>query len=233
MTSQNYKHFHGHRQRLKEKFLDSYTTRGSAEHFPDYEILEIILFAALPRKDVKPLAKLLLQTFNNFGELINASQNKILEVSGATTSVYLHLKIIKEIMHRTMYNKVVNRNVISSWSCLVEYLQNTIGYENIEQFRILFLNKRNILIADELQAKGTIDQTPLYPREVVKRALFYEASAIILVHNHPSGNPKPSKADIELTQRVQSACNSIGIVVHDHIIICKNDFYSFKSNSMI
>lgn len=220
-------HFLGHRKRLKEKFL------LSTNHFSDYEILEILLFYAIPRKDVKPLAKTLLKTFGSLDGVINATHDKLLSVSGITDNTYIAFSVIKEIIQRMLKQNIMHQNILSSWDALLEYLKITMGHNKTEQSRILFLNKKNILIADELQNVGTVDQTPLYPREVVKRALFHESSAIILVHNHPSGNPTPSKADITLTQSIIDACNTINVTVHDHVIISKNNFYSFKSNLLI
>lgn len=225
MNSEDY--CKGHRQRLKSRFLKS----PASIH--DYEILEMILFWSIPRKDVKLLAKTLLKEFGDISGILNASQDKLLKISGVTESVYTNTRLIKEILTRSLKTEVENKNILSSWSALIEYLRVTQGNMPTEQFRVLFLNKKNILLADELQEAGTIDQTPVYPREIVKRALFHEASAIILVHNHPSGNPNPSKEDISMTNEIVSACNVIGIIVHDHVIISKNDFYSFKSNLLL
>lgn len=220
-------HFLGHRKRLKEKFL------SSTHNFSDYEILELLLFCAIPRKNVKPLAKTLLQTFGGINGVINAPHDKMLSVQGITKNTYVTFSIVREIIHRFLRQDIINQNVLSSWDALLEYLKTTMGNNKIEQSRILFLNKKNILIADELQNTGTVDQTPLYPREVVKRALFHEASAIILVHNHPSGNPTPSKSDITLTHSIIDACKTINVIVHDHIIVAGKNFYSFKSNALI
>ena len=217
----------GHRQRLKERFIKS----PSSLH--DYEILEMVLFWSIPRKDVKYLAKTLLKEFGDISSIINATHDKLLSIAGVTESVYINIRLLKELLSRSLKNIITDKNILSSWNALIEYLQGSQGNMSTEQFRILFLNKKNILIADELQEAGTIDQTPAYPREVVKRALFHEASAIILVHNHPSGNPKPSSEDIILTGDIANACKTIGVLVHDHVIICKNDFYSFKSNLLL
>lgn len=222
-------HFYGHRQRLKQKFSSS----SSHEMFHDYELLELLLFPALPRKDIKPIVKSLLDNFGTIAEIIYSEKERLLSVAGTNESMYLQLLVAREIMQRVMRQNVIKKNVLSSWSSLIDYLKVAQGHMKTEQFRILFLNKKNILIADELQTKGTIDQTPIYPREVVKRALFHEASAIILVHNHPSGNPMPSKADIHLTDMVVQACQPMNITVHDHVIVCHQDFYSFKSNALL
>ena len=192
-----------------------------------------MLFQSVPRRDVKHLAKDLLSKFENFNQLINADREKVLAVSGASESIYLQFRVIKEMLNRVFAERVENKNVISSWSPLLEYLKFNMGCLKIEQFRVLFLNKKNILIADEIMATGTIDQTPVYPREIVKKSLFHEVGALILVHNHPSGNPKPSNADIDLTTQIISACKTINVTVHDHVIICDNEYYSFKSNMLL
>lgn len=221
-------HFTGHRARLKEKFL-----QGNPVSFHDYELLELILFWSIPRVDVKHLAKELLKEFGSLSGVINAPQDKLALVPGITQATKVSFLVISELLRRMLQSTVMKKNILSSWGALLSYLKTTMGDRKTEQLRILFLNKKNILIADELQTVGTIDQTPVYPREVVKRALFHEASAIILVHNHPSGDASPSKADIELTKLIVKACNAVEIGVHDHVIITNNDFYSFKSNLLI
>ena len=221
-------HYIGHRKRLKEKFL-----KADPRMFSDYELLELLLFQSTPRKDVKPLAKQMLQEFSDFNQLINAEREKILAVNDATETSFLQLQIIKELMNRVFHSRVKSTNIISSWSALLDYLKFNMGCLKLEQFRILFLNKKNMLLADEIMATGTIDQTPVYPREIVKKALFHEAGAIILVHNHPSGNPNPSNADIDLTTQIANACNTINVSVHDHVIIGGGEYYSFKSNMLL
>ncbi len=221
-------HYLGHRKRLKEKFLNSDPSSVS-----DYELLELLLFQVLPRRDVKPLAKELLQKFGGFNRLINAEKDKIFAVDEAKEPTYLQLRLLKELLNRIFGEEVKEKNIISSWSALLDYLKFNMSCLQIEQFRVLFLNKKNILIADEVVATGTIDQTPVYPREIVKKSLFHEAGAIILVHNHPSGNTKPSKSDIELTTQIVNACNMINVTVHDHVIIGGGDSYSFKSNMLL
>lgn len=221
------KHYSGHRKRLKERFS------LASSSFAEYELLELILFWSNPRKDVKPLAKELLNTFGTISKLIHADSSKFADIQGVTQATLCNFLLIKEILRRVLKTKIESENVLSSWASVIDYLQVTMGHNQIENFRILFLNKKNILIADELQEVGTLDQTPVYPREVVKRALFHEASSIILVHNHPSGNSDPSKADINLTNRIVEACKSLGIIVHDHVIIAKNSFFSFKSHLLL
>lgn len=221
-------HYYGHRGRLKEKFLNSDPAALS-----DYELLELLLFQAVPRRDVKPLAKNLLKRFGNFNRLINADKNNILAVEDAKEATYLQFRLLKELINRIFAEEIQKKNVISSWSALLNYLKFNMGCLKLEQFRVLFLNKKNILLTDEVMGNGTIDQTPVYPREIVKKALFHEAGAIILVHNHPSGNADPSSADIQLTKQIVEACKVINVTVHDHVIIGNNDYYSFKSNMLL
>ena len=221
-------HYIGHRARLKNKFLSS-----DNSSLNDYELLELLLFQSIPRRDVKPLAKELLQKFGSFKQLINAEQKNILAINDAKESVYLQFKLLKEILNRIFYGEIHKKNIIGSWTALLEYLQFNMGCLKLEQFRVLFLNKKNILLNDEVMANGTIDQTPVYIREIVKKALFHEAGAIILVHNHPGGNSKPSNADIQLTKQIVDACKVVNVTVHDHVIIGNNDFYSFKTNMLL
>jgi DNA repair protein RadC len=220
-------HYVGHRQRLKERFISSPVS------LPDYEILEMLLFCSVPRRDVKDLAKRLLKEFEDISGLLNSSRDKLMNIDGVTQSICTHIMLIKETLNRSMKSAVADKNILSSWGALIEYLRASQGNAPTERLRVLFLNKKNCLVADEVQDAGTIDQTPVYPREIIKRVLFNNASAIILVHNHPSGNPKPSKADITLTSEIESACKTIGVIVHDHVIVCKNEFYSFKSNMLL
>jgi DNA repair protein RadC len=227
MEGNTSQHYAGHRKRLKERFV------LSTSSIPEYEILELILFWSNPRKDVKPLAKELLSNFGNLSKLIHADITKFSHINGVTEATLVNFLLIKEILRRILKKNIESENILSSWASVIDYLQVTMGHNQIENFRILFLNKKNILIADELQEVGTFDQTPVYPREVLKRALFHEASSIILVHNHPSGNPNPSKADISLTNRIVETCKPLGILVHDHIIIAKNNFFSFKSHLLL
>ncbi|MGV2433053.1 MAG UNVERIFIED_CONTAM: DNA repair protein RadC [Rickettsiaceae bacterium] len=226
-TKQEEPHFLGHRQRLRDRFMKSRNA------LPDYELLEMVLFAAIPRKDVKELAKNLLKEFGDLSNIINADIDKLMTIKGVTQNVYVNFLLIKEILLRVMKSNVIGQNVINSWPSLVEYLRISQGNFKTEQFRILFLNTKNILISDELQETGTVNQTPAYPREIIKRALFHEASAIILVHNHPSGVPNPSNADITLTQDIERACRALSIKLHDHIIVSKNDIYSFREHGLI
>jgi DNA repair protein RadC len=217
-----------HRQRLRERFM-----RAGVVALHDYELLELVLFRAIPRRDVKPLAKKLLNTFGDFNHVVSAPPRRLAEVQGVGDAVVQELKIIEAAAHRFAQAKVIGRNAISSWDALVTYCRQRMAHEAIEQFRILFLDRKNTLIADEAQQVGTVDHVPVYPREVVKRALELNASAIILVHNHPSGDPTPSQADIDMTGRVCRACVAVGLSVHDHIIVGKENVASFHALGLI
>lgn len=220
-------HYHGHRKRLKERL------RGAPANLADYEILELLLCSAVPRRDVKPLAKELLHHCHSLPGVLNASQEKLMSVEGVTEAIYTQILLCLELNKRVLKQSIMKQEVLSSWSAVLNYLKVAMGSLQTEQFRVLFLNTKNLLIADELQPSGTIDQTVAYPREIIKRALFHSASAIILVHNHPSGDPSPSKADITLTNKIVDACGAVGIRVHDHVIMTSNDYYSFKANLLL
>ncbi|MBI1169921.1 DNA repair protein RadC [bacterium] len=217
-----------HRKRLRDRFMT-----GGAAALPDYELLELLLFRAIPRMDVKPLARLLLDTFGDFNRVISAAPQRLRMVKGVGEAVVQELKIVEAAAGRLMRAKVLNMPVLSSWNALLDYCQTVMAHRETEQFRILFLDRKNVLIADEEQAKGTVDHVPVYPREVVKRALELNASAIILVHNHPSGDPTPSDADISMTMQVQDAAQVLGIVLHDHLIIGKSRELSFKAQGYL
>lgn len=221
-------HYLGHRQRLRERFL-----KAGAEGLADYELLEMLLFAARPRGDVKPLAKRLIQKFGSYAAVIKADPVALGKVDGAGESVIAVLKLARETAHLLLRDEVRERPVVSSWTALLDYCRVTMAHLKQEQFRILFLNKRNELIGDEVQQTGTVDHTPVYPREVVKRALDVGATALIMVHNHPSGDPTPSKADIEMTRQVDEAARALGVTVHDHLVIGEKGHYSFKSNGLL
>jgi DNA repair protein RadC len=221
-------HFLGHRDRLRQRFRDS-----GGDALPDYELLELILFRALPRRDTKPLAKELIAKFGSFPEVVNAPGERIAEVSGVGDSVITEMKLIRSAALRLMKGQVMDRPVLGSWSAVLSYCRAAMGFETKEQFRILFLDKRNRIIADEVQQEGTVDHTPVYVREVVKRALELSATAIILVHNHPSGDPTPSRADIEMTLQIVESAKNLGITVHDHIIVGKEGHASFRGLSLI
>jgi DNA repair protein RadC len=218
----------GHRERLRERFA-----KGGADAMPDYELLELTLFAALPRRDTKPLAKALLARFGSFAEVIAAPRARLLEVKGVGDSVANHLKIVEAAAHRLAKTRVINRPALSSWTALLDYCTAAMARSQNEEFRVLFLDRKNVLIADEVQNRGTVDHTPVYPREIIKRALELSASAIILVHNHPSGDPTPSKADIAMTREVANAAKALGIAVHDHLVIGRGGHASFKSLGLL
>lgn len=218
----------GHRQRLRERFI-----QGGADALPDYELLEMILFRAIPRRDTKPLAKDLLKRFGGFNEVITAPMARLIEVPGVSEGVATELKLVQAASLRLAKSKVMGRPAISSWSSLVDYCTAAMAYETTEQFRILFLDRKNILIADEVQSRGTIDHTPVYTREVVKRALDLGASAIILVHNHPSGDPTPSRADVDMTKKIEDAAKPVGVALHDHLIIGKGNHTSLRQLGLL
>ncbi len=218
----------GHRMRLRERFL-----KGGADAMPDYELLEMTLFAVIPRRDTKPLAKALLLRFGSFAEVIAAPRARLMEVKGVGEAVVHHLKIIEAAAQRLAKTRVIGRPALSSWTALLDYCTTTMARSAQEEFRILFLDRKNVLIADEIQSKGTVDHTPVYPREIVKRALELSASAIILVHNHPSGDPTPSRADIAMTRDVANAARALGIAVHDHLVIGRGGHASFKSLGLL
>ena len=206
-------HYHGHRARLRQRFLDA-----GSEAVSDYELLELILFRAIPQRDVKPLAK----------EVIAAPPARLAELKGLGDAAITELKVVQAAASRLARGAVGKRPVLSSWSSVLDYCRTAQGFAEKEQFRILFLDKRNAVIADEVQGSGTVDHTPVYPREVIKRALELSATAIILVHNHPSGDPTPSRADIDMTKAIVDIARPLGISVHDHIIVGKHGHASLK-----
>ena len=203
------------------------------ESLRDYELLELILFQAIPRVDTKPIAKELIDRFGSFAEVVAAPKARLMEVKGVGERAAHHLKVTYAAAQRFLKEPVKNRPVLASWSAVIDYCKAAMAYEAVEQFRILFLDKRNALIADEVQQSGTVDHTPVYPREVVKRALELNATAIILVHNHPSGDPTPSRADISMTKSIVEIAKPLGILVHDHIIVGKNGHASFRGLKLI
>lgn len=213
-----------HRQRLRERFMQA---GGSA--LPDYELLELILFRSIPRQDVKPLARLLLDTFGDFNRVISASPARLELVKGVGPAVVQELKLLEAAAQRMMRSRVLQKPILSSWDALLDYCHTAMAHRETEQFRVLYLDRKNHLIADEEQARGTVDHVPVYPREIVKRALELNASALILVHNHPSGDPTPSDADLSMTHQVKDACHALGLTLHDHLIIGKSRELSFRS----
>ena len=218
----------GHRERLRQRFL-----KAGAAGVQDYELLELILFRALPRRDVKPLAKQLLEVFGSFVDVLSAPVERLTEVKGISEAAAVELKIVQASAIKLTQDNVLGRHVITSWSDLLAYCRAAIAGEQIEQFRILFLDNKNTLIADEKQQTGTVNHTPVYPREVVKRALVLNASSVILVHNHPSGDPTPSRADIDMTNQIVAAAHPLGVKVHDHLVIGRGNHVSFKSLGLL
>ncbi|MGV6820128.1 MAG: RadC family protein [Parvularcula sp.] len=227
----------GHRARLRERFR-----RGGRSALQDYELLELVLFNAIPRRDVKPLAKVLLETFKTFADVISAPEERLklvrVEIDGkppltVSARVVDEFRMVREAALELTQANVLDRPVLSSWQAVLDYCTASTAYEDIEQFRILFLNNKNMLIADEKQQTGTVNHTPVYPREVVKRALAHNATAIILVHNHPSGDPTPSPADIKTTQDIQTAVSAVGVAVHDHLIVGRGAHTSFRSLGLL
>ena len=218
----------GHRQRLRDRFRN-----GGADAMADYELLEMILFRVFPRGDTKPIAKRLIAEFKSFAEVINAPDERLAEIDGVGQRAVDELKLIRAAAIRLQRGQIMGRQVLASWSAVLDYCRAAQGFDHMERFRILFLDKRNQLIADEVQQSGTVDHTPVYVREVVKRALQLSASAIILVHNHPSGDPAPSRADIDMTKQIVAASRPLGIVVHDHIIVGRQGHASLKGLGMM
>jgi len=221
-------HYHGHRDRLRARFVD-----GGEGALQDYELLELVLFNLIPRKDVKPLAKLLIKKFGSLPEAMAATVEELETVEGISHNCAIGLKSITALSHRAMKQEFKSKPVLNNWTRLMDYCHSTMAHEKKEHFRILFLNKKNELIADEIQGSGTVDHTPAYPREIMKRALEHGATALILMHNHPSGDPSPSRADIDMTNHIIRAAEPFDIIIHDHIIISRNGYTSFKSEGII
>jgi DNA repair protein RadC len=220
-------HYHGHRGRVRERVLKS-----GAEGLEDYELLELLLFYAIERIDTKPLAKRLIERFGTLGDLFAADPAHLrdFEIDQRTLVLF---RALRESGRRLAHQKVAKKPVLGNWQQLIDYCHTTLAHEKTERFAILFLNRKNELIADEVQQRGTVDHTPVYPREVVKRALHHEASALILVHNHPSGDPKPSRDDIEMTKEIRAAAEPLGITIHDHLVIGRKGHASFRSLGLL
>jgi len=217
-----------HRQRLRQRF-----STGGAAAMPDYELLELVLFRAIPRRDVKPLARRLMDSFGDFNRVLSAPEDRLRAIDGAGDAVVLELKIVEAASHRMARSRVIKQHVISGWDAVLDYCHTTMSHSETEQFRVLYLDRKNMLIADEEQAKGTVDHVPVYPREIVKRALSLNASAMIVVHNHPSGDPTPSDADIAMTEQIDLAAQALGLTLHDHLIIGKSREISFRTEGYL
>lgn len=218
----------GHRQRLRERFR-----RSGEDGLADYELLEFLLFSALPRQDTKPIAKALLKRFGSFSAALAAPRERLKEIKGLSDTSVDTLKAVHSAVVRYHRSELNTRQFLDSWQKVIDYLQAAMGLEAVEQFRILFLDKKNGLVADEVQQTGTVDHTPVYPREIIRRALELNATAIILVHNHPSGDPTPSRADIQMTRTIVETAQPLGIHVHDHIIVGLRENISFRSLKLI
>lgn len=221
-------HYMGHRQRLRDRFV-----QGGPNALQDYELLELLLFMAIPRRDVKELAKALLSHFKSLPELMAASHHELQQVKGISENTATAIKTVSALAERTMKQELMQKPILNNWTRLMDYCHMTMAHEKKEHFRILFLNKKNELIADEIQGSGTVDHTPAYPREIMKRSLELGATALILMHNHPSGDPKPSKADIEMTNAIIQAAEPFDITIHDHIIIARSGYTSFRNEGLI
>ncbi len=221
-------HYHGHRERLRQRFL-----RDGAEGLPDYELLELLLTFAIPRSDVKPLAKNLIERFGSFAEVIAAEPERLMEVKGVKQNTAIALMTVKASAARMLKGELAARPILGSFESVIDYCRAAMAFEAKEQFRILFLDKKNRLVADEVQQRGTVDHTPVYPREVVKRAIELGATALILVHNHPSGDPTPSRADIAMTGEIVTAAKTVEIVVHDHIVVARSGHASLRQLNLM
>lgn len=221
-------HYSGHRQRLRERFIV-----GGADAMQDYELLELLLFMAVPRRDVKPMAKDLLCQFGSLPELMSAPHSAISQVNGISENTATAIKTVFAISARMMKQELMQKPVLNNWTRLMDYCHMTMAHETKEHFRILFLNKKNTLIADEVQGSGTVDHTPAYPREIMKRALELGATALILMHNHPSGDSTPSQADIDMTNMIIDSAKPFDITIHDHIVIARGGHTSFRNEGLI
>lgn len=220
-------HHTGHRDRLRQRFLKA------PESLQDYELLELLLFMAIPRRDVKPLAKDLLKKFGSFTALMAAPVSGLIEVEGVSENTACAIKAVGASANRMVRQELMERPILNNWERLLDYCHSTMAYEGREHFRILFLNKKNHLLADEIQGTGTVDHTPAYPREVIKRALELGSTSLLLLHNHPSGDPKPSQADVDITRQIIKAAEPFGILIHDHIIISRNGHCSMKGEGLL
>lgn len=223
-----YQQYKGHRERLRNRYLK---TKGSA--IEDYEYLELLLFRTIPRANTKPIAKSLIERFGSLADVLGADIHRLQEIQGCGPAVAIDLKIISDIAGRITRAQLSKRDIFSSWDKVLAYCKAVMAHETREQFRILFLDKKNGLLSDEVQQTGTVDHTPVYPREVISRALELSASGLILVHNHPSGDATPSQADISMTYRLKDVANALGIAIHDHLIIARNDYTSFKALKLL
>ena len=222
------KHFHGHRERIRQRIM-----KGDGSHFDDYEILEVLLCAFIPRVDVRPIAKKLVDRFGTVSAALAAPPERLMEIDGIGETTAAYIRATNLLLQRAAADQVKDRPVISNWAALLNYVSARIKHENIEQARVLYLDRKNKLIVDELAGRGTVDHAPIYPREIAKRALELSASAVILVHNHPSGDPTPSRADVELTREIERALAPFEIRVHDHLVVGARETVSMKAKGLI
>ena len=226
--SEDKPHYLGHRERLRQRVLD----QGAAS-LQDYELLEFLLFGARRQGDTKPAAKALIARFGSLAGVLAARPEELVQVEGVAEASAAILKVVPEAARRMAREELAEGPVISSWDQLLGYCRIALGRSAVEEFHLLFLDRKNRLIADEAQQRGTVDHTPVYPREVVKRALELGASALILVHNHPSGDPTPSQADIAMTREIKEVAEKLGIAVHDHVVIAKGGHASFRALGLL
>lgn len=220
----------GHRERLRRRFL-----LGGGRDMPDYELLELLLTIAIPRRDVKPLAKELIRKFGSFAEVVNAPLEELMLVKGVKENTAAVLRIVRECSVRSSWQslKGTDAPVISDFDAMVDYCRSAMAYQMVEEFRIIFLNSKLYVIGEEIQQRGTVDQVAIHPREVIKSAMMHGASAMIWVHNHPSGIVTPSKADMEITKRIKEAAEAVSIRLFDHLIISKSSVYSFHNQGFV
>ncbi len=220
-------HYAGHRQRLRARFL-----KTGPESLQDYELLELLLFPVIPRRDVKPLAKKLLAEFKNLWPVVNAPAERLVHC-GLSENAAAAVRLVGALALRAQKGEIIGGPLLNNWQRIVDYCRMTMAHETVEQFRLLFLDRKNHLLSEEVHQRGTIDHTPAYPREVVKRALDLGAGALVLAHNHPSGDPTPSKEDIAMTRGIVEACRPLGLVIHDHIIVSRSGIISFKNAGLL
>lgn len=224
MTGESKPGYVDHRKRLRQRFLD-----GGPDALPDYELLELLLTMAIPRGDVKPAAKALMKRFGTFDGVVNASVDDLRTVKGMGEVSPVAIKVVRAAADRLLRSEVTGKPVLSSFESVIDYCRLAMGFEEREQFRVLFLDRKNNLLTDEVQQKGTVDHAPVYPREVARRSIELNATAVILVHNHPSGDPTPSRADIAMTKEIVAAAKAVGVTVHDHIVIVRDSHASLRA----
>ena len=219
---------HGHRDRLRQRFQT-----GGSDALADYEVLELLLFTAIPRKDVKPIAKSLIAHFGTLHKMLSANTDDLCTVDGISINTAIFLKSVHALHNRAMKGDLMQKPALNNWDRLLAYCHSEMAEDSIERFRVLYLNRKNILIEDEIHASGTIDGANVYTREIMKKAMNIGATALILVHNHPSGDPTPSQADIEITYSLRDTAKPLNIEIHDHLIISRSGHSSFKAMGLL